>query len=231
MAPRGAVSQRPRGLLSLALSRHLLLPTVLALLAPRGAVSQRPRGYLFLALSLAPRGAVILWQTTMTPPPPLSPPPQPQILQYIFVNYFKIFISREMTTYPSPTYPSRNAIRYSASTQQSASHCSTINQHVFRNAGRYSVSHQHVFRRELATLPSDQHFLSQLTNISFGKHWPSFGQPPSYFLEGSNRCLASHHHVFAILPFGNHAPPIGQPPSCVKSGSHFNRRTTVSFQL
>ena len=81
------------------------------------------------------------------------------------------------------------------------------------------------------TMPSNQLFLFQPTSTSFGKHWPSFGQPPSYFLEDSNRCLTSHHHVFAILPFGNHAPPIGQPPSCVKSGSHFNRRTTVSFQL
>jgi hypothetical protein len=53
----------------------------------------------------------------------------------------------------------------------------------------------------------------------------------THFSEGFDRRRDSHHHVIAIMPFGNHAPPIGQPPTCFKSGSHFNRRTTVSFQL
>ena len=38
----------------------------------------------------------------------------------------------------------------SPSSQQSNSHCSTVNQHIFRQAGRYLISHQHVFR---STIP------------------------------------------------------------------------------
>ena len=66
------------------------------------------------------------------------------------VYYFKLFINGKMTTYPLPTYPTRNAIRCSASTQRAPAIVQPSTNMYF---GTPAV-------------------IRSATNMCFGKSWP-----------------------------------------------------------
>ena len=154
-----------------------------------------------------------------------------------FVPSDDYYVSFFVNSVLQPVLPPAAALR-------EISHFSTSNQHVFRREPAVIRSATNIFSEKAGqfaqpptcprhrhfietTLPSRQHVLNQPTN----DRYPSLGQPPSYFSGNSDYCLASHHHVIAVIPFGNHAPSVGQPPTCFRLRFQFNRRTTVSFQL
>ena len=102
------------------------------------------------------------------------------------VYYFKLFITGKMTTYSLPTYPTRNAIRCSASTQRAPAIVQPSTNMYF---GTPAV-------------------IQSATNICFGKSWPfcpatNMSLPPTFYSEttlNSPRTLGTSGRSLAASP-------------------------------